>query len=72
MAVKKKIKLRGRGGPGRGQGRLPMKNKRIKISANIPYSMLTELKKLQETTGDSFSSTIVWVLDHGLSVIKNN
>ena len=72
VPITKKKKLHGQGGPGRGQGNKPLhENKRVKISANIPPSMLERIKALKKTTGDSLSSTVVWVLDHGLPVVEN-
>jgi len=70
MTVSKQVKLRGRGGPGRGQGRKSLKHKRVKVSVNIPPSMLEKIKALQDVTGDTLSGTMVWVLDHGLSITK--
>ncbi len=71
MPVSKKIKLRGQGGPGRGQGNKRIKNKRVKASPNIPPDMLEEIKVIQKNiTGDTLSSTIVWVLGYGLREIR--
>lgn len=67
-----KKNVHGRGGSGRGQGRKRLKNKREKISTNIPPSMLRKIRSLQTETGDSLSSTIVWILDHGLKAINEN
>ena len=71
MTVSKKKKLHGRGGPGRGQGNKPIENKRIQVSVNVPPAMLGKIKACQEITGDTFSSTIVWLIDHGLKITDN-
>ena len=68
----KEKKLHGRGGPGRGQGNKPIANKRVQISANIPPSMLERIKSRQKVTGGTLSSTIVWLIDHGLSATRSD
>ena len=69
--VSKKKKLLRRGGPGRGQGNRPIQNKRVQISVNVPPGLLDRVKVCQEITGDTLSSTIVWLIEHGLMAIEN-
>ena len=65
-----KQKLQSHGGAGRGQGNRPIANRRVQISVNIPPSMLERIISRREVTGDSLSSTIVWLLDHGLKATE--
>ena len=72
MKQSKKKKLHGRGGPGRGQGNKPIANKRLQVSVNIPPAMLERIESRRKLTGDTLSSTIVWLIDHGLKATRND
>lgn len=64
-------KLKGRGGPGRGQGNKKMKDKRVKISINVPPKLLEKITRYQDVTGESLSGTCVWIIDNALPLLNN-
>ena len=58
----------------RGQGRKRMKEekKRVRVTVNIPPVIYGKVVKCQDETGDSVSSTIVWLIDNAISQKKQN
>ena len=67
----KKIR-RSPGNRGQGRKRMDEEKKRVRVSVNIPPTIYDKVVGFQDETGDSISSTVVWLLDQAIAQKTKN
>ena len=60
------------GNRGQGRKRMDKEKKRVRVSVNIPPTIYDKVVGFQDETGDSISSTVVWLLDQAIAQKTKN
>ena len=67
----KKIR-RSPGNRGQGRKRMEEGKKRVRVPVNIPPAIYDKVVRFQDETGDSMSSTVVWLIDYAIAQKTKN